>query len=74
MRELSRNKSLAEHREKEINMTTNCSECGAVLELSADVMAHEIIDCSTCGVELEVMAIEPLTVSLAPDEEEDWGE
>jgi alpha-aminoadipate carrier protein LysW len=55
-------------------MTTNCPECGAVLELSADVMAHEIIDCSTCGVELEVMATEPLTVSLAPDEEEDWGE
>ncbi len=55
-------------------MTTNCPECGAALELSAEVMAHEIIDCTACGAELEVISVEPLTVALAPDEEEDWGE
>jgi alpha-aminoadipate/glutamate carrier protein LysW len=58
---------------KEIDMT-NCPECAAALELSADVMAHEIIDCTACGAELEVTSIEPLTLALAPDEEEDWGE
>jgi len=51
-----------------------CPECGGALELSADVIAHEIIDCPTCGAELEVMSVEPIKVALAPDEEEDWGE
>lgn len=55
-------------------MTTTCPECGAALELSTDVMAHEIIDCTTCGAELEIMSVEPITVALAPEEEEDWGE
>jgi alpha-aminoadipate/glutamate carrier protein LysW len=59
--------------EKEIDMT-NCPECGGALELSAEVMAHEIIDCTACGAELEVTSIKPLTLALAPDEEEDWGE
>ncbi len=53
---------------------TNCPECATALELSADVMAHEIIDCTACGAELEVTSIKPLTLALAPDEEEDWGE
>ena len=52
----------------------NCPECGGRLELSAEVMAHEIIDCTACGAELEVMSVEPIMVALAPDEEEDWGE
>lgn len=51
-----------------------CPECDGALELSADVIAHEIIDCPTCGAELEVMSVEPIKVALAPDEEEDWGE
>ena len=52
----------------------NCPECAGVLELGADVMAHEIIDCPTCGTELEVMSVEPIKIALAPEEEEDWGE
>jgi alpha-aminoadipate carrier protein LysW len=52
----------------------NCPECGGVLELSADVMAHEIIDCPACGTELEVVSVEPIKIALAPEEEEDWGE
>ena len=34
----------------------------------------EIIVCSDCGVDLEVTALEPATVQLAPMEQEDWGE
>jgi alpha-aminoadipate carrier protein LysW len=52
----------------------SCPECGGVLELNDDVMAHEIVDCSACGAELEVMSVKPIKVALAPDEEEDWGE
>jgi alpha-aminoadipate/glutamate carrier protein LysW len=34
----------------------------------------EIVECSECSVELEVLAAEPLTLALAPEVEEDWGE
>ena len=51
-----------------------CPECGGVLELGADLMAHEIVDCPACGTELEVVSLDPITVALAPEEEEDWGE
>lgn len=34
----------------------------------------EIVECSECAAELEVVAAEPLTLTLAPEVEEDWGE
>ncbi len=51
-----------------------CVECLAELELDADVEEGEIVVCPDCGVELEVVSIEPLTLELAPEVEEDWGE
>lgn len=51
-----------------------CIECGAELAIPADVMMGEILPCSDCGVELEVVNLSPLTVELAPQEMEDWGE
>ncbi|MBM3188765.1 MAG: lysine biosynthesis protein LysW [Chloroflexi bacterium] len=51
-----------------------CPECAAEIELDDDVMEGEIVDCPDCGVELEVVSLDPLTVDLAPEEEEDWGE
>ena len=30
--------------------------------------------CPGCGAELEITSLEPLTLALAPQEEEDWGE
>ena len=50
-----------------------CPECDAELELN-DVMEGEIVVCSDCGVDLEVVSLSPLTLQLAPMEEEDWGE
>jgi alpha-aminoadipate carrier protein LysW len=37
-------------------------------------MLHELLRCADCGAELEVVSLEPLTLDLAPIEEEDWGE
>ena len=37
-------------------------------------MEHEIVQCPDCGADLEVLSIDPLTLDLAPEEEEDWGE
>ena len=50
-----------------------CPECAADLGLDA-VEAGEIVQCPDCGVELEVLETDPLTLGLAPAEEEDWGE
>ena len=51
-----------------------CPECAGGLDVQDDVLEGEIIQCAECGVELEVMRTDPLTVQLAPEEEEDWGE
>jgi alpha-aminoadipate carrier protein LysW len=55
-------------------MTANCPECAADVALAADVMESEIVACPDCGAELEVASINPPTLVLAPEVEEDWGE
>ena len=54
-------------------LTAQCPECAADITLS-DVIEGEIVVCPECGVDLEVTAVAPLTLELAPMEEEDWGE
>jgi alpha-aminoadipate carrier protein LysW len=51
-----------------------CPECGANVLDDASYEEGEIIECEDCGLELEVVGVEPLELSLAPEEEEDWGE
>ena len=52
-----------------------CIECDADLELKEDeIEAGMIVICPECGVELEVLAVKPLKLGRAPEEEEDWGE
>lgn len=51
-----------------------CLECGAEVEVNSDVMLGEILQCPDCGVELEITALEPVQIELAPEIEEDWGE
>lgn len=54
-------------------MTLVCPECDAKWE-STSLVKGEIVICPDCGVELEVISVEPLKLELAPQEEEDWGE
>jgi alpha-aminoadipate/glutamate carrier protein LysW len=54
--------------------TVFCPECEAELTLGANVEESEIIVCPDCGVELEVVSVDPLEVQMAPEVEEDWGE
>jgi len=56
------------------SLTAVCPECLAEVTLPADVVEGEIIQCPECGLELEVVGLEPLALDLAPEEEEDWGE
>lgn len=52
----------------------SCPECVADITLENNTEVGEIIVCPDCGVDLEVTALEPASVDLAPMEEEDWGE
>jgi len=54
--------------------TVSCIECEAQLTLETGTEVGEIIVCSDCGVDLEVTALEPAAIQLAPMEQEDWGE
>jgi len=55
-------------------MKAECLECGAIIELADDVELGEIVVCPDCGVELEVVGLDPISLELAPEVEEDWGE
>lgn len=54
--------------------TVNCPECEAEITFAEGTEAGEIIVCPDCGVDLEVVSIDPAIVQLAPMEQEDWGE
>jgi alpha-aminoadipate carrier protein LysW len=51
-----------------------CPECAAELALSPSMEVGEIVVCPDCGVELEVTGVNPVTLAMAPEVEEDWGE
>jgi alpha-aminoadipate carrier protein LysW len=55
-------------------MNGTCPECEAVVPLEGATELGEILVCPDCGVELEVTSLDPVALSLAPREEEDWGE
>lgn len=53
--------------------TAECPECYASVPLH-EVMQNEVTQCPECGIDLEVVSLDPLSLELAPEEEEDWGE
>ncbi|MCL5996834.1 MAG: lysine biosynthesis protein LysW [Chloroflexi bacterium] len=54
--------------------TAECPECDATITFKTEPILHELVRCPECGAELEVVNLQPLTLALAPVEEEDWGE
>jgi alpha-aminoadipate carrier protein LysW len=52
---------------------SNCPECGGDVP-ATDVIQGEILPCPDCGAELEVLSTDPVTLELAPQVREDWGE
>jgi alpha-aminoadipate/glutamate carrier protein LysW len=57
-------------------MTTTCPECESPITIEApgDLRLSELLECADCRCELEVIALEPFALAVAPDPEEDWGE
>lgn len=53
--------------------STECPECAAVIDIQP-TLSGELVDCGTCGAELEAVSLAPLRFELAPQVEEDWGE
>lgn len=56
------------------HLSALCVECEGELLLETDVEIGELVVCPDCGIDLEVLSLEPLVVAVAPMEEEDWGE
>ena len=54
--------------------TAECPECAAQVAFKERPVMHELVRCSECGAELEVVKLDTLTLDLAPTEQEDWGE
>ena len=54
--------------------TATCPECFGDVPFDQDVLLHEIVQCPDCGVELDVVGVDPVELDLAPEVEEDWGE
>jgi alpha-aminoadipate carrier protein LysW len=55
-------------------MAALCPECEAEVPLDPSTEIGEIIQCPDCGMDLEVIGLDPAVVAPAPEEEEDWGE
>lgn len=53
---------------------SECPVCAAEVEISPDPVEGELLECDDCGVELEILALDPFTLGEAPEAEEDWGE
>ena len=51
-----------------------CPECAAEVTIDGDARVSEIVECLDCRSELEIASVQPTTLTLAPDVEEDWGE
>jgi alpha-aminoadipate/glutamate carrier protein LysW len=54
--------------------TANCPVCSSTVTTPISVRLSEVVDCSECRSELEVITVSPVMFALAPEPEEDWGE
>jgi alpha-aminoadipate carrier protein LysW len=53
---------------------TACPICESSVETSDTSRLSEIVECADCRSELEVVAVGPVMLAVAPEAEEDWGQ
>lgn len=53
---------------------TQCPQCDEAVPVAATAFVSELLKCPSCNTELEVVAVGPPELALAPEIEEDWGE
>ena len=53
-----------------------CPECGSEVQIPSDVKRGEIVNCQAvdCGIEIEVIAVNPLQLEMASLLGEGFGE
>jgi alpha-aminoadipate carrier protein LysW len=54
--------------------TVKCPECAADINIDASTELGEILVCPDCGLDLEIISLDPPLAEPAPIEQEDWGE
>jgi alpha-aminoadipate carrier protein LysW len=52
----------------------NCPACEIPVDVPDQSKLSEILECADCRSELEIVALDPVMLALAPEVEEDWGE
>lgn len=55
------------------SLSASCPVCETSLGLVSPRL-HEVLECPTCGVRLEVSSLSPLVLEELPEVKEDWGE
>lgn len=53
---------------------SDCPVCDFDVTAPEDPIEGELLECEDCGIELEVLSVDPIVLAEAPEEEEDWGE
>jgi alpha-aminoadipate carrier protein LysW len=53
---------------------TTCPVCEVPVPVPDQSRLSEIVECDDCRSELEIVALDPVMLALAPEVEEDWGE
>lgn len=51
-----------------------CPSCDSSTNYQQIKYVGEIVDCEACAQELEVVSLEPISLAIAPEPDEDWGE
>ena len=53
----------------------NCPECEALLDVDEDeVEEGDVINCPECGLELEIVNLNPIEVEMVEEEEEEGAQ
>jgi len=59
---------------KQVSTSCPCPNCGRMINLEAEILEGQRVTCSKCGVELEVINLEPPEVDWMFGESQlDWG-
>jgi alpha-aminoadipate carrier protein LysW len=58
-------------RRKETMPRGTCPECDADVQVDEDTDKGDVVECDDCGVQLEVVGLDPIELDLAVEEEED---
>ncbi|MCP4186616.1 MAG: lysine biosynthesis protein LysW [Gammaproteobacteria bacterium] len=53
---------------------SECPVCDAEVEIAGDAVIGELLSCEDCGMELEILKLDPVELAEAPTAEEDWGQ